>query len=35
VQHFNNWIRTRTRKHVGAFLAVLGFILIGIGLHGL
>jgi hypothetical protein len=35
VQRFNEWIRTRTRKHAGAFVAVLGLILIGVGLHAL
>lgn len=35
VQHFNEWIRTRTRKHAGAFVVVVGVILIGVGLHGL
>jgi hypothetical protein len=35
VQHFNEWIRTRTRRHAGAFVAVLGALLIGVGLHGL
>jgi Sap, sulfolipid-1-addressing protein len=35
VQRFNEWIRTRTRKHAGAFVAVVGVILIGVGLHGL
>ena len=35
VQRFNEWIRTRTRKHAGMFVAVLGVILVGVGLHGL
>jgi hypothetical protein len=35
VQRFNEWIRTRTRKHAGAFVAVVGIILVGVGLHGL
>ncbi|GAY18390.1 GAP family protein [Mycobacterium sp. shizuoka-1] len=35
VQRFNEWIRTRTRKHAGAFVAIVGIILIGVGLHGL
>ncbi|MCX2930202.1 GAP family protein [Mycobacterium sp. CVI_P3] len=35
VQRFNEWIRTRTRRHAGAFVAVVGLILIGVGLHGL
>jgi hypothetical protein len=35
VQRFNEWIRTRTRKHAGAFVVVVGLILIGVGLHGL
>jgi hypothetical protein len=35
VQRFNEWIRTRTRKHAGVFVVVVGVILIGIGLHGL
>ncbi|WP_179965031.1 GAP family protein [Mycolicibacterium sarraceniae] len=35
VQRFNEWIRTRTRKHAGAFVAVVGIILIGVGLHSL
>jgi hypothetical protein len=35
VQRFNDWIRTRTRRHAGAFVAVVGLILIGVGLHGL
>lgn len=35
VQRFNEWIRTRTRKHAGAFVAVVGVMLIAVGLHGL
>lgn len=35
VQRFNEWIRTRTRKHAGAFVAILGVVLIGVGLHAL
>lgn len=35
VQRFNEWIRTRTRRHAGMFVAVLGLILVGVGLHGL
>ncbi|OYN80878.1 hypothetical protein CG716_07740 [Mycolicibacterium sphagni] len=35
VQRFNEWIRTRTRRHAGVFVAVVGIILIGVGLHGL
>lgn len=35
VQQFNEWIRTRTRRHAGAFIAVVGAVLVGVGLHGL
>jgi hypothetical protein len=35
VQRFNEWIRTRTRRHAGLFVLVVGAILIGVGLHGL
>lgn len=35
VQRFNEWIRTRTRRHAGIFVAVVGLILIGVGVHGL
>jgi hypothetical protein len=35
VQRFNEWIRTRTRKHAGAFVAIVGIILVGVGLHGM
>jgi hypothetical protein len=35
VQRFNEWIRTRTRKHAGAFVAVVGIVLLAVGLHGL
>lgn len=35
VQRFNEWIRTRTRKHAGAFVIIVGVILLGVGLHGL
>ncbi|MBB3606727.1 uncharacterized membrane protein (DUF485 family) [Mycolicibacterium sp. BK556] len=35
VQRFNEWIRTRTRKHAGVFVAIVGIILIGVGLHGM
>jgi len=35
VQRFNEWIRTRTRRHAGIFVAVVGAVLIGVGLHGL
>ncbi|WP_445170169.1 GAP family protein [Mycolicibacterium sp. Dal123E01] len=34
IQRFNEWIRTRTRKHAGAFVAVVGVLLIGVGLSG-
>ena len=34
LQRFNEWIRTRTRKHAGAFVAVVGVVLIGVGLSG-
>jgi hypothetical protein len=35
VQRFNEWIKTRTRKHAGMFVAVVGVVLLGVGLHGL
>jgi hypothetical protein len=35
VQRFNEWIRTRTRKHAGALVGVVGVILLVVGLHGL
>ncbi|TGD90842.1 GAP family protein [Mycolicibacterium sp. CH28] len=35
VQQFNEWIRTRTRRHAAVFVAVVGAILVGVGLHGL
>ncbi|WP_210419560.1 GAP family protein [Mycolicibacterium sp. ELW1] len=35
VQSFNEWIRTRTRRHAGIFVTVVGVVLIGVGLHGL
>ncbi|WP_431240057.1 GAP family protein [Mycolicibacterium aichiense] len=35
VQRFNDWIRTRTRRHAGMFVTVVGVILVGVGLHGL
>jgi Sap, sulfolipid-1-addressing protein len=35
VQRFNQWIRTRTRRHAGIFVAVVGVLLVGVGLHGL
>ncbi|AQT80395.1 hypothetical protein B1R94_15655 [Mycolicibacterium litorale] len=35
VQRFNEWIRTRTRRHAAAFVAVVGTVLIGVGLISL
>jgi hypothetical protein len=35
VQRFNEWIRTRTRRHAGVFVTVVGIVLVGVGLHGL
>ncbi|MGY4708722.1 GAP family protein [Mycolicibacterium sp. CBM1] len=35
VQRFNEWIRTRTRRHAGMFVGVVGLVLVGVGLHGL
>lgn len=35
VQQLSSWIRRRTRKQAGLFLAVVGGILIAIGVHGL
>lgn len=35
VQRFSVWIRSRTRRQAGLFVAVVGAILIAIGLHGL
>jgi hypothetical protein len=35
VQRFNGWIRTRTRRHAAAFVAVLGGVLIAVGASSL
>ena len=35
VLRFNEWIRTRTRRHAGLFVVIVGTVLIGVGLHGL
>jgi len=35
VQRFNEWIRTRTRRHAAAFVGVVGGLLIAVGASGL
>ncbi|TQK32008.1 Sap-like sulfolipid-1-addressing protein [Arthrobacter sp. SLBN-53] len=35
VQQMNAWVRSRTRKQAGVFVAVVGVILIGLGITGL
>ena len=35
VQQMNAWVRSRTRKQAGIFVAVVGVILIGLGITGL
>ncbi|MGU3651417.1 GAP family protein [Mycolicibacterium sp. A43C] len=35
VQQMNTWVRSRTRKQAGVFVAVVGVILIGLGITGL
>ncbi|AHC25546.1 MULTISPECIES: GAP family protein [Mycobacteriaceae] len=35
VQQMNSWVRSRTRKQAGVFVAIAGLILIGLGITGL